>query len=319
MNELKLKKYLREEVSEQERLEILRWIQADENNQRIFNKLKAEHVAKTLENVDHNDTQAVYDNFVDKHTKRKRLTYGSYAAAIAVLIAFASYWYQYNLNESSDDHQHHSLVVSTQDDFAKKITLPDGSVVLLNINSQLQYPRTFDQGEREVALIGEGHFDVTHDPERPFIVKTRDFDVKVLGTSFNVKSYQNDSQTETTLISGKVEVLREKEIPIVLAPSQKAVYYKTEEKIEVEEVISKDAIAWQQGTLVFKNTPMRQVALDLERKYNIKIVIKSPKLLTYEYTGTFDNLTLEESLQLLMISSPIKYTRTKDQVIIDMK
>jgi len=116
-----------------------------------------------------------------------------------------------------------------------------------------------------------------------------------------------------------VELLREEETPIILIPSQKAVFNKSEKKMKIEEVVSQDVIAWKTGSLVFNRTPMEQVALDLERKYNVEISIHSPKLLKYEYTGTFDNLNLEESLRLLMVSSSIDYEMLKNKIILKMK
>src|SRR5690606_19038615 len=96
--------------------------------------------------------------------------------------------------------------------------------VQLNIESSLEYPKSFTDGERRVTLVGEGLFEIVHDPLRPFIVTTADYDVKVLGTTFNVKSYDNDTRTETTLIEGGVELLREAQAPVVLFPSQKAIF-----------------------------------------------------------------------------------------------
>ena len=149
------------------------------------------------------------------------------------------------------------------------------------------------------------------------IVHTNKIKIKVLGTSFNVRSYENDEKIETTLVTGKVEFIKDKDTPIILAPSQKAVFHKKENTLEIEEVHSEDIVAWKTGKLIFKKTSLQEVVVDLERKYNVKININSLKLLDYEYTGTFDNLSIDEVLNLLTISSPIKYTIENEKIILE--
>ena len=177
--------------------------------------------------------------------------------------------------------------------------------------------RHFNDSIREVTLIGEAFFDIKRNIHKPFIVNTNSIKIRVLGTSFNVKSYSKDKKVETTLVTGKVEVLKDKETPLILAPSQKAVFYKKENKLEIEEVQSHDVVAWKEGKLVFDKTPLQEVVIDLERKYNTKIIINSKNLLDYEYTGTFDNLSFEEVLKLLTISSPIKYSFKNEKTILE--
>ncbi len=132
-----------------------------------------------------------------------------------------------------------------------------------------------------------------------------------------MRSYEKDKKVETTLVTGKVELIKDKETPIVLAPSQKAVFYKKENKLEIEEVKSLEVVAWKEGKLIFKKTSLQEVVVDLERKYNVKININSQKLLNYEYTGTFDNLSIDEVLKLLTISSPIKYSIKNGKIILE--
>ena len=317
-----LQKYLDDKVSMEERQLILRWIKESAANQKEYNVLKARHVAGTLNQATDSYNKTAYSLFKGRQSRKKRSRYIKYTAIAVLLISTGFFLHTYYpIYEDLGFERAGSQVyaVHSGNETQKKVVLPDGSVVQLNIDSSIRYPNVFGNGERTVTLMGEALFDIVHDSLRPFVVRTADYDVKVLGTVFNVKSYTNDTQTETTLISGEVELLREKETPIILAPSQKAVFHKTEKKMKIGEVISEDVIAWQKGSLVFNSTPMQQVALDLERKYNVQITINSPKLLVYEYTGTFDNLTLEESLQLLMISSPINYEILKNKIVLNMK
>ncbi|WP_273275756.1 FecR domain-containing protein [Maribacter polysiphoniae] len=318
MQEDLLHKYLENQLSPEEKKIVLRWIKENKEHQKTFNILKAKHVAKTLKNVSDSGYISSYLIFKKKRSRKKITKYLSYAA-VGILLISLGFFYSKEWQIGFPGWDSQIITVQSVNGTKKKVILPDGSTAILNIESYLKFPKEFNNETRKVTLVGEAIFDIVHDSLHPFIVQTAYYDVKVLGTTFNVKSYPNDTQTETTLITGKVELLRENKKPIVLSPSQQAVFQKEENRIKTGKVISKDVVAWQKGTLVFNNTPMQQVALDLERNHNKKIIIKSSKLLKYEYTGTLDNLTLEESLQLLKVSSPIDYEILKNEIILKMK
>lgn len=322
MDKTLLHKFLRKETDLEENEQVFQWLRESPQNRERFSVLKAQYVSNTLGRVQGSEPGEAYRRFRKRQTKNKLRSYTNFAVASVLVISFGLYFYFGHLEKSRDSLIQNNLelmVVRNEGKDQKEVLLPDGSTVQLNIDSQIEFPRVFKKDKRLVSIIGEGLFDIVYDSLRPFEVKTQDFSVKVLGTIFNVKSYLNDTQTETTLISGSVEVLREKETPIVLYPSQKAVFHKEEKKIGIEKVVSEDVVAWQKGSLIFKSTPMEQVVLDLERKYDIKIKINSPKLLKYEYTGTFNNLSVKEALQLLVMSSPIQYRKESQEIILDLK
>ncbi|MCK0147229.1 FecR domain-containing protein [Arenibacter sp. F26102] len=322
MQEDLLQKYLENKLGPEEKELVFRWIKKGGGNQKKFNVLKAKHVAGALKSISREEPVSAFNIFQKKRNLKRLYRSLSYAAIVVLLISISFTFYKdhFNIQQKNSSNANQDILIAHSENGAKKkIILPDGSTVILNIDSYIEYPINFKKETREVSLIGEATFDIVHDSLRPFIVMTEHYNVKVLGTTFNVKSYPNDTQTETTLITGKVELVREKEEPIILAPSQQAVFNKAKNKIKIGKVISEDVVAWQKGTLVFKNTPMQQVALDLERNHNKKIIIKSSKLLEYEYTGTLDNLSLEESLQLLKVSSPIDFKILKYEIILNMK
>ncbi len=317
-----LYRYIRKQTSHEEDKQVLRWLRENPDNLAQFSALKAELVAEELRQGQDGVVAGVYDKFKRKQLAKKRVQLAKYAAAASVVVLFGLLLHLYQpgkLGDKGGPSNSEMMLVHNKGKEQKEVVLPDGSTVLLNMDSQIEYPAIFKGAKRSVSFIGEGYFNITHDSIKPFVVSTQDFDIKVLGTTFNVKSYLNDTQTETTLISGKVEVLREAEEPLLLAPSQKAIFSKENKKMDVEKVVLEDAVAWQKGSLIFKSTPMEQVVLDLERKYDVKIKINSPKLLKYEYTGTFDNLTMKEALQLLVMSSPIQYKEVNQKIILDYK
>ncbi|PIA79332.1 hypothetical protein BFR04_00305 [Gaetbulibacter sp. 4G1] len=325
MNKKQLLRYLKGDMDSVEKRKTIEWIRKSPENHKVFNILKAEYIASTFKDVPNNNSDFFFERFKNIIKKRKLDKYLYAAASIFVLFLFL-----WNANNKSNNTviQDNPQVVSTNiipeeinlityRGDKKEIYLPDGSKIVLNAESELIYPKEFNDSIREVTLIGEAFFDIKRNVNKPFIVNTNSIKIKVLGTSFNVKSYDKDKKVETTLVTGKVELIKDKETPIVLAPSQKAVFYKKENKLEIEEVKSLEVVAWKEGKLIFKKTSLQEVVIDLERKYNVKININSQKLLNYEYTGTFDNLSIDEVLKLLTISSPIEYSIKNGKIILE--
>ncbi|MDD7884924.1 FecR family protein [Flavivirga sp. 57AJ16] len=326
MNKKQLLKYLKNDLDSVEKRKTIEWVRKSPENQKMYNALKAEYIASTFQDVPNVNSDFFFERFKNS-IKKRRLDKFSYIAVSIIIIAIFIFNYKGmdSLNnilsqESTQigqpaSNDHFSFITARGD--KKEVYLPDGSKIVLNADSELTYPKEFNDSIREVTLVGEAFFDIKRDENKPFIVNTNSIKIRVLGTSFNVKSYAKDTKVETTLVTGKVELIKDEETPIVLAPSQKAVFHKKENKLEIEEVKSLDVVAWKDGTLIFNKTPLREVVIDLERKYNIEININSLKLLNYEYTGTFDNLSIHEVLKLLSISSPIKYTIEGDHITLE--
>lgn len=326
MTEKQLLRFIENRLDADEKEQVISWIETNSENQRKYNLLKAKHVSRGLQNIRTGSTQE--SNSLQKKQKQQKIHTSLSIAASITLIVGAALFYVLSGNKQVDFPEtvtetatlpQNMEEVMTEKKLLREITLPDGSLVSLNADSKIIYPKVFDDGIREVILKGEAFFDIVHDESRPFIVKTDEFNIKVLGTTFNVKSYPEDKLAEATLLSGKVELSLEQETPIILAPSQKAIFNKEDKKIEIEKVEPENSLGWKSGKLIFNNTPLKQVVIDLERKYGKKITIASSELLDYKYTGSFDDLTVDEVLKLLVISSPIKYQNTNQKIILSMK
>ena len=326
MQEKQIIKFIKGELNVDERQKAIKWIRSSSENQAKFNLLKATHIGATFKQTSGDNSAIYYKRFSRKVKSKQGYKYISAIASLIVISVFLiNYFYQpvekTEITEipATDIIEKNIINNVTSKGVKSEVILPDGSKVVLNADSKLTYPKKFSDSTRNVTLIGEAFFDIEHNSNRPFIVDANEIKIKVLGTTFNVKSYSKDEKIETTLVSGKVELIKHSDTtPIELAPSQKGIFYKSQNKLKIEEVNSSNIIAWKEGTLIFKNTSMSQVAIDLERKYNVKFIINSQKLLNYEYTGTFDNLTINEVLKLLVISSPIKYVIKDEKVILEM-
>ncbi|MFY9150588.1 MAG: FecR domain-containing protein [Prolixibacteraceae bacterium] len=189
------------------------------------------------------------------------------------------------------------------------VVLPDGTKVWLNAETTLKFPVPFPKNKRNVQLQGEAFFDVTKNPEQPFIVNSANVWVKVYGTRFNCKAYQEDKNIEVILEEGRVGLsVRDEGVykKTRLIPGDHAVITRESNKVDIKNEKIDKYIAWHTGKLVFENTPMSEVALMLERWYGIEVIIQNPEIMDYSFTTTFDNESLFEVIELIELSSPIR-------------
>lgn len=201
--------------------------------------------------------------------------------------------------------------ISSRQGMVSQFTLADGTKVWLNSGSQLQFPLKFDGNRREVSLRGEAFFEVAKNKKQPFRVNAKDLNIDVLGTSFNVVSYDNDTQTEVTLVEGKVKLSVDSKNSLhnlsTMTPGQRAIHHNGAQKVLTEEVSVDKYIAWRDGNLIFSDDNMEEVVKRLSRWFNVEIVINDPELNKYSYKATFRNESLKQVLELLKISAPIDY------------
>ncbi|MEO9020915.1 MAG: FecR family protein [Ginsengibacter sp.] len=269
-----------------------------------------------------------------------------YAAASVVLILGLFFFFE----RYHSDHSELSSQKGIQQVFVKpgsksKIILPDGTIVRLNGSSKLSYNSDFNKSVREVNLDGEAYFDVTKDANHPFIVHTSNIDIKVLGTLFNVKSYEQDPTIEATLLRGSIEVYT-KDDPsapkVILKPNEKLVFKKNQDDNTPEErrantdltkgiVLpdgnisisnlphnkpdsTKEEISWLYNKLVIDGDDFTKMAKKMERWYGVKIEILSPGLEQYHFKGIFKNETIGQALDALQLTVKFRY-KIKDDVI----
>ncbi|MCL3781054.1 DUF4974 domain-containing protein [Prolixibacteraceae bacterium JC049] len=185
--------------------------------------------------------------------------------------------------------------------------LPDGSKGWLNSNSSIKYEASFKQ-KRDVETKGEVWLDVEHNPEKPFVVKTNHFNVKVLGTKFNVVSYSEEQDAHVILQEGRVQVLgRNNRVLKELRPNDQFHLNKSTRKYAVNSIDARTYTSWKDGLLIFKNVPLGQVFQRVGRKYNAEIVVHNEALKETIFRATFEDETLEEVFRLLSGVINIKY------------
>lgn len=194
------------------------------------------------------------------------------------------------------------------------ITLPDGTEVWLNSDSWIKYPQNFIGKERNVEFKGEGYFKVAHNAEVPFVVKTDEINIKVLGTEFNIENYNNQKSIKATLVKGKVElqkISKEGKVKTItnLHPNEQLQYNKQNQKsILYKDVATYKYTAWLEGKTVFENDPLDEVMDRLARKYNVDVDFNGDALAKYSFTATFENENFEQVIALIKLAIPINYS-----------
>jgi ferric-dicitrate binding protein FerR (iron transport regulator) len=215
-----------------------------------------------------------------------------------------------------------------------QILLPDGSKVWLNAESTVKFKIPFDQEKREISLTGEAFFDVQKNPKVPFFVKSGNVEVSVLGTRFNFKAYEHENTIDVVLEEGKVNLITDNDKAVkelMMKPGERAVYDRTSATTKITNVKIDKYTAWHSGRLVFDDTPLPEVAAQLDRWYGIEVVLEGSEIKNYKITTTFENESLNQVLDLLELSSPIEieyenakidkinHTQTRSKIIIRRK
>ncbi|KFF02657.1 FecR family protein [Flavobacterium reichenbachii] len=200
-----------------------------------------------------------------------------------------------------------------------EVQLSDGTVVYLNAGTSLKYPVQFvDSQDRKVFLAGEAYFEVSKDKKHPFTVNAQQVSVEVLGTKFNVNSYDENVSTDIVLTEGKVLLYKDqKENRVFLNPGFKGSNIKGQTKFEIEQVNTNYYTAWVKGSLVFKNESFDQIIKKLERRYNVTFVNKNKALGKEIFNASFDNEPIEVVLKYFSDSYAIDYIIDRDRIIID--
>jgi transmembrane sensor len=276
---------------------------------RIHHEVNLSHSKRFLEIAGNNPVQ-----YRKREYFLKILTQAAAILLLPVLCFtfYTSYRYQSSNHLQVAANQSFNEVFSSADAITK-VTLPDGTNVWLNHSSSLKYPSSFQGNSRTTELNGEAYFEVAHNPKLPFVVKTGDMQIKAFGTTFNVMSYSDEIQIETSLIEGRVDLEfiqpGGKITPLLkMKPNNLAIYNKSNNDISTRFIPDDRYFSWKEGKLVFNKEPLGEVAKKLSRWFNVDVQIKDPELLDLTYTATFVHETLPQVLELVALVSPINYS-----------
>lgn len=349
-----LHELLKEDPGEQYLAELLRTYWHTHPDQSAGEPLPDQHfahildMARTEENLPGGITEISSPSSGSILARFKKL---AVAALVAGVIASGGWWYlSQKPNPTKPATVQQNEVVAAKG-ARTRLVLPDGTRVWLNSDSRLSYDARFNEMIREVTLEGEGYFDVVRNPNRPFVVHTSGIDVRVLGTAFNVKSYPQEATIEATLIHGSIEVLNKKEPKspkVILRPHEKLVFNKEEQVFQttsdqpaqsvqpIQPAPSRPVIAitslpkniadtavietsWVYNKLLFDGDTFRELAVKMERWFNVRISFKNEKVANYRLRGVFENENIEEALQALQFIASFSYQIRGNEVEIGKK
>lgn len=338
-------------IEEQE--ELLKWIAASEENRAYYEEVKHYEDLAARTNAKANfDKQAAWkrvksgyelaklqkQNEQESKKKKYRVLRLALSAAASVILAFyiGTYWGD-NMKSASDDTVVYHKI-SAPLGSKSEILLPDSSVVWLNAGSSLRYSSDFNKDSRTVELQGEGFFDIRKNFEKKFIIKTSEIDIKVYGTKFNLKAYPEDLTIATSLEEGTVSIIKS-DAPnaeeLFLRPDQKMVYYKHQIELEhlglsdnekeahlakrgsfelINNIDMAEVKDWKDNRWVIVNQDLGELSKEFERRFKVQIAFADPDIRAYTFTGTLEDESLEQILQVIQLSAPIKYTIQNDTI-----
>ena len=310
--------FIKREIDEAGKLELEQWVTASEQNREYFARTCQVWLATGLEAYrDRFDINDAFSEFKLNHKsalKRSRPGWKFYTAVTAAAAALALlFGLSYNLGRKSLQNELSEIVAEAPLGSNLKMTLPDGSLIQLNAGSTVRYSQGFGVVDRKLSLSGECYFEVAPNEAVPFIVSTRDLDVKVVGTKFNFRNYPNDLEAIVSLLEGKVELgnrLRQEESKRFLNPGQRVILDKHLGEMRIETKNVENAIQWTSGNLFFDEELLPDITKELERYYNVKIDIRGERLRTLRIFGNIipREMTIEEVLETLSATNRIDYT-----------
>lgn len=332
-----IQKYVTDNCTQQERQRIEKWMNRSPQNralveevQRIWDLTPDEEFQVNVESAwEHFYLQEIKSDQPGSskvnsiHRPSRKVVHLFRAAAIILVSAFAGYFTHHNLSrtENVKNSQAAGFYVMQELNTGKgekaRITFSDGTKVILNSASSLQFPKEFTGTKREVYLEGEAYFDVAHHPDQPFIVHVQDAIVKVLGTEFNIRGWEEDSQVEVAVHEGKVllEASNSKMAGVILTKGLMSRLISGKVPTNPEEVDIKKYMLWTSGGLHFDNSPFYQVIRDLERRFNVEISLAKQHLSDVPFTGTFQYAEIDEVLSVIAASMELEFTRIGNSVM----
>ncbi len=314
MEEIIFKELTNLELTEAEKKKLEFWLNENPKHKKIYAQLKLSIIYpepaknKAIKENTWNDLveQLRFDD--------KKGSNGSYshwwqvAAVVLILAVSALFFINIGQQEMSADADYETIEKISLP--GQKITsvLPDGSLVKMNAGTKIIIPEFFTHEKREVTLSGEAYFEVVKDPTRPFIIKVADFTVEVLGTSFNVKAYENNDDKGVAVKSGRVAVTNLRKNQVINLSRNEMILFDDEGTIEKMPIDEEDLyFGWTDQRMVFKDDSLDDVLHSISNWYGVEMEISEEIDSDKTYTANYKNPVLEEVMESLSHVYNFKY------------
>lgn len=312
------------DISAAEQAELQTWLQADAANRQYYEALRKtwDLAGEAADDAPEPDVIMNWQRFQlqmqQQGTEQQevpaplrvvtpRRNWWRLAAAAVVIIAAAGLAFTlFTINAGT------TIITAAAD--KKEVTLPDGSKIFLNRNSQISYRKGFAAGHRNVKLEGEAFFDVVPDASNPFIVSAGASQTQVLGTSFVIKAYE-DKTVQLNVVTGKVAFSGQQkdEDALVLTAGHTAILQHNKKPQEIQDA-DPNFMAWKENRLHFSNIPLNRTLNTLEEYFSVRFIAEDASILMLTYTGTFDHPTLQEVLDVISTAAHVTFTEEEKGV-----
>ena len=368
-------------LTEQEKYELLAWLEESDFNRQIFDELaKGSSLSRSYDeyrNIHREQVWSVIEQQIAPQRRQLSLRWVGYAASVIILVVAG--WFIFQMSDNKNVVQEgkkvaritpgtqkailyldngeqvvladnntvvvedslsgrieqvdKSLVYQTESTVKEErlnvleipnggefqVTLADGTKVCLNAGTKLTYPIAFVGKERRVRLEGEGYFEVKRDENKPFIVEINGMEVKVLGTSFNLRSFAADNRSTATLISGKIEV-KTSSRRVELSPNQQADLWVGENKLDVREVDAAVYSAWTKGRFVFRRERLETILDDMSRWYNVTVFYEQSSAKDILFSGIMERYAdISKTLEMLEKTGKVSFIIDEQKIIVRAK
>lgn len=327
-------KYLSGEATTTEKQAVEFWAAFSEKNRNelaeakfLFEKTEDYYLLKNF------DTNAAWEKTQQKmgpktvsiapHEKQRKVfisTFYKYAAIFILVFLVGTAGYYFGIKNQLTNV--YSEIIAAEKQVLNEYILPDGSVVALNSNSKLQFPKKFKNDVREVTIAGEAFFDVVPDPEKPFIIHAGNAQVKVLGTSFNISAYPENETVEVVVETGLVQVICTEKLnafenrEILLNPGEKGILQNKVGKLEKSINSDINYLAWKTHNLVFENTPLSEVVRHLNKTYHADIRLHNESLNNLVLTAQFEKKPVDFILNVIQLTFGLQLEQKNDSYIL---
>lgn len=302
-------KYIKGETTPEEREKVVRWLDEDPEHIHQYRSLRKLYDISLWSPIEESQQE-------EKQTRTLKPVWIEFLKVAAViLVTFLGTKAFFDWKE--DPVKMQTVIVPAGQ--RAELLLADGTKVWLNSRSKLKFPDRFQKDARNVELDGEGYFEVTHKEEAPFTVHTSRYDVKVLGTEFNVKAYNSKNQFEASLLKGSVEVSNMNKSQVVrLRPDEQVISDGSQLIRSV--ILDKNYFRWKEGLLCLDDESIGGLIDKLELYYDVKIIVQQASLMKYHYSGKFRiSDGVEHVLKVLQLKHKFTYIEEEEQNLIIIK
>ena len=309
MNDQLLARYITGDVSEEEKIIIVEWLDESPDNLKELMALRKAYDIALCQSGVTLDSNAITPR--KRKLSFRKLSIEVLKVAAVFLIVFGIYHFFIPGTSDQDSLAMHTIEVPVGQH--TELTLADGTKVWLNTMTKLTFPESFETDKRVVILDGEAYFDVAKNTEKPFIVETNKFNVRVLGTEFNVMSYNDKEYFETSLLEGSVEILHPgSESGIKITANERA--YLDDNQLNTGSILDYKQFKWREGLIYFNDESFNEIMSKLELYFDVNISVKSSLPANYSCTGKFRMTDgVEHILKVLQLNNEFDYHYNEKQ------